>query len=126
MADIDITRVHNLGLKAARTAADRMADQLGRKFDLKGEWEGNVLRFERPGVSGSLAISDRDLKLSVALGFLLKAMKGSIEKAVVHELDTLFAAPLGDRAHPASSRDLSPGKGTARSKKAPASRKKGG
>ncbi len=29
MADIDIHRVHNLGLKAARTAAERMAEHLG-------------------------------------------------------------------------------------------------
>lgn len=91
MADIELHRVHSLGLKAARAAADKMADHLGRKFDLKGGWQGNVLKFERPGVSGSLAISDKDLRLSVALGFLLKAMKGSIEKAVVHELDQLFA-----------------------------------
>lgn len=90
MADIELHRVHGLGLKAARAAAERMAEHLGRKFDLKGDWEGNVLRFERPGVTGSLAISDQDLRLSVALGFLLKAMKGSIEKAVEHELDSLF------------------------------------
>jgi putative polyhydroxyalkanoate system protein len=91
VADIELHRVHGLGLKAARAAADRMAEHLGRKFDLKGEWEGNVLRFERPGVTGSLAIGDQELRLSVALGFLLKAMKASIEKAVVHELDALFA-----------------------------------
>ena len=91
MADIELHRVHNLGLEAARAAADRMAEQLGRKFDLRGDWEGNVLKFERPGVTGSLAVTAKDLKLSVALGFLLKAMKGSIEKAVVHELDELFA-----------------------------------
>ena len=95
MADIEIRRVHNLGMKAARAAADRMAEHLGRKFDLKGDWDGNVLHFERPGVTGSLAISDKDLDLRVALGFLLKAMRGSIEAAVRHELDKLFveAAP---------------------------------
>ena len=70
MADIEIHRVHNLGLKAARVAADRMADHLGRKFGLSGEWEGNVLTFQRPGVTGSLAVTDKDLRLSVALGFL--------------------------------------------------------
>jgi putative polyhydroxyalkanoate system protein len=91
MADIELHRVHNLGLKAARAQAERMADQLGRKFDLKGDWVGNVLKFERPGVTGSLTISEKDLRLSVALGFLLKAMKGSIEQAVTHELDALFA-----------------------------------
>lgn len=112
MADIEIKRVHNLGMKAARAAADRMADHLGRKFDLKGDWEGNVLHFERPGVSGSLAISDKDLNLRVALGFLLKAMKGSIETAVRQELDKLFV-----EAPPAAPKPKSK-KAAARPKKA--------
>jgi len=63
MADIDVRRVHDLGLKAARIAADRMAGELGRKFDLRGDWEGNVLHFERPGVTGTLAITAKDLHL---------------------------------------------------------------
>ena len=92
MADIDLQRVHNLGLKAARVAADKMAEDLGEKFDLRGDWDGDVLNFHRPGVTGTLAITGKDLHLTVSLGFLLKAMKGSIERAVLHELDTLFAA----------------------------------
>jgi putative polyhydroxyalkanoate system protein len=110
MADIELHRIHNLGLAGARAAAERMQTQLGRKFDLKGAWQGDVLRFERPGVSGSLSITDKDLRLSVALGFLLKAMKASIEQAVVHELDAMFAAP----------------KTAAKPKTVPASRKKDG
>ncbi len=121
MADIDITRVHNLGMAAARAAAERMEAQLGRKFDLKGAWSGNVLNFERPGVSGSLKISDKDLHLSVALGFLLKAMKGSIEKAVVHELDALFPS----KPAPASAKPA-PNAEKPKSKKAPEPKKKGG
>ena len=92
MADIDIRRAHNLGHAAARAAADRMAASLGRKFDLKGDWDGDVLRFQRPGVTGSLTVGPKDLHLSVALGFLLKAMKGSIEQAIQHELDSMLAA----------------------------------
>ncbi len=114
MADIELHRVHNLGLKAARAAADRMAEHLGRKFGLTGEWNDDVLTFERPGVTGSLAVSDKDLHLSVSLGFLLRAMKGSIETAVVHELDTLFAA-----TKPATA------KRATKPKKAPPARKKG-
>jgi putative polyhydroxyalkanoate system protein len=117
MADIEINRVHGLGLKAARAAADRMAEHLGRKFDLKGDWNGNVLRFERPGVNGSLAISDKDLKLSVALGFLLKAMKGSIQQSIEEELDRLFA-----RAKEAPA----PAKEKATARKPAPGRKKGG
>jgi putative polyhydroxyalkanoate system protein len=104
VADIELHRVHNLGLKAARAAADKMASHLGQKFGLKGDWQGNVLRFERPGVSGSLEVTDKALDLSVSLGFLLKAMKSSIETAVAHELDALFAqapAPKPKKASPA-------------------------
>ena len=93
MADIDIKRAHHLGLMAARAAADKMAEHLGSKFGLEGDWEGNTLAFERPGVSGTLAIDERDLRLVVNLGFLLKAMKPSIEKAVEQQLDALFARP---------------------------------
>ena len=98
MADIELHRVHGLGMKAAREAAERMAAELGRRFQLKGTWHGDVLRFERPGVTGSLALTDQDLRLSVGLGFLLKAMRGSIESAVVEELDRLFAKPAAPRS----------------------------
>lgn len=119
MADIELTRVHNLGLKAARAAADRMAEHLGTKFGLKGDWQGNVLRFERPGVTGSLAIDDKALRLSVSLGFLLKAMQGSIERAVEHELDTLFVKEKAASGAAAK-------KPAAKPKKVSAARKKGG
>jgi putative polyhydroxyalkanoate system protein len=133
MADIELTRVHNLGLKAARAQADRMAEQLGRKFDLKGDWEGNVLRFERPGVSGSLAVTEKDLRLLVSLGFLLKAMKVSIEKAVTQELDTLFAPAKSEaggvvakhRPDQTSREKKASTPVPAKSKKAPVSPKKG-
>lgn len=118
MADIEIRRVHGLGLKAARAAADRMAEHLGRKFGLTGAWDGNVLRFERPGVAGSLAVDERDLNLSVSLGFLLKAMQGSIAKSIEHELDTLFAA---HKARAPAAKKAAP-----KAKKAAGSRKKGG
>jgi putative polyhydroxyalkanoate system protein len=116
MADIEIRRIHGLGLEAARKAADQMADKLGRKFDLKGDWDGDVMRFERPGVTGALTVGPKELHLSVALGFLLKAMKGSIEQAIQHELDSLFAAKPAAKP---------PAAGTT-TKKAPPPRKKGG
>src|SRR5690349_16164200 len=111
MADIDIKRSHNLGLKAARTAADKMAEHLGKKFGLAGKWAGNVLNFERPGVTGSLAVDDKDLRLTVNLGLLLKMMRPSIEGAVHEELDKLFAK----KAEPAPKPDAA-----AKPKKAPA------
>lgn len=92
MADIAIKRSHSLGLKGAKDAADKMADKLGKQFNLNGDWDGNTLKFERPGVNGALTISDKDMKLEVTLGFLLKAMKGPIERAVNEQLDSVLSA----------------------------------
>ncbi len=91
MADIDLKRAHGLGLKAARVAAEELAGDLGRKFGLSGDWKGNVLHFERPGVKGALEVHEKEVHLTVGLGLLLKAMKPSIERAVVAEMDKLFA-----------------------------------
>ena len=120
MADIDLKREHGLGLAAARKAADKMAEDLGRKFSLVGSWSGNTLHFDRPGVAGTLALTDKDLHLSVKLGFLLKAMRGPIERAVQEELDSLFAKQGGPAKKPAAPKPApSP-------KKASGARKKGG
>ncbi|QJR15175.1 polyhydroxyalkanoic acid system family protein [Usitatibacter palustris] len=123
MADIDVRRAHDLGLKAARAAADKMIEHLAKKFDLKGAWNGNTLNFARSGVTGSLEVGDKDLHLSITLGFLLKAMRGSIERAVHGELDALFAAKAEPKkkeeaAPPRKAAEATPKKGPAK-KKAP-------
>ncbi len=92
MADIELHRTHALGLEAARAAAERMAADLARRFGLRGTWEGDTLRFERPGVTGFLALTGHDLRLSVSLGLMLKAMRSSIRGAVEDQLDALFAS----------------------------------
>lgn len=121
MADIDLKREHDLGLAAARKAADRMAEDLGRKFKLVGSWTGNTLHFDRPGVAGTLALTDKHLHLSVKLGFLLKAMRGPIERAVHEELDALFAKKAAAPARKPAAHAAAPSP-----KKATGARKKGG
>ena len=94
MADIELHRTHHLGLKGARAAADKMAERLDEKFDLTSEWKGDTLHFNRAGVNGRLVVTDHDMTLDVTLGFMLKMMKGPIEKAVHEQLDkVLDAAP---------------------------------
>jgi len=91
MPDIAIKRTHQLGLKEAKSAADKMAEKLGEKFGLAGEWEGDNLSFSRLGVSGTLVITEVTMTLEVTLGFFLKAMKSPIENAVNEELDKVLA-----------------------------------
>ncbi len=92
MADISLKRAHTLGLAGAHKAANTMVEKLGEKFDLKGTWNGNTLNFARPGVTGVLEVSDRDMKLEVTLGFMLKMMKGPIEQSVHEQLDKALKA----------------------------------
>ncbi len=109
MADINVQRSHHLGLKGAHAAATKMSAKLGTQFGLSGKWEGNALHFDRPGVSGLLIVSDHDMKLEVTLGFLLKAMKGPIERAVHRDLDEVLAVAAktapGDAAKPKSTKN---------------------
>ena len=118
MADIDLSRAHDLGVERARALAEKMADDLGRKFGLRGDWDGDVLRFQRPGVDGTLAVTGKELRLTVTLGLLMKAMKASIERAVEQEIDGVFAKV--ERAGGGGARPA------ARSKKAPGRPKKAG
>ncbi len=90
MPDITLVREHHLGLKGARAAADDMAQKLNEKFDLRGDWRGNTLSFSRPGVTGSLTVSETNISLEVTLGFMLKMMKGPIEKSVHEQLDRVL------------------------------------
>jgi putative polyhydroxyalkanoate system protein len=101
MADISLTRKHQLGLKAAKTAADKMSARLNEKFDLVCTWTGDTLHFQRSGVNGKMLVSETHMELEVTLGFLLKAMKGPIEKAVIENLDGALATAKPATAAPA-------------------------
>ena len=90
MADIDIRRPHNVTVQAARETAARIASELEQRFGVRGEWQGDTFHFKRSGVNGFLAVGAKDVHLSVTLGLLLKAMRESIERAVVHKLDAVF------------------------------------
>ena len=93
MPDIHIVRPHHFPAKEAHAKADEIAAHLGKKFGLKGAWQGDHLNFTGPGVTGILKLFSDRIELEVTLGFLLKAMKGRLEQAVHSELDTLFAEP---------------------------------
>ena len=92
MADISLTRAHQLGLKGAKAAADKMSVKLNEKFDLVCIWSGDTLNFQRSGVNGKMIVTETHMQLEVTLGFLLKAMKGPIEKSVAENLDIALAS----------------------------------
>lgn len=95
MADIRIERAHALGLLAARKVAFKWAEQAGEKFDMTCTYEegitGDLLRFRRSGVNGTLTVTEDNFELSAKLGLLLGAFKKKIEGEIARNLDALLA-----------------------------------
>ena len=91
MSEIHLHRKHRLGLKKARAAAQKVADDMAESFDMESEWDGNELRFTRGGVSGCLRVSKDQVVLDAKLGFLLAAFKPRIEERLEKDFDRSFA-----------------------------------
>ena len=90
MPSIDIKRSHSRPLPEARAAVQRVADHIARKFDVACEWNGNTLNFQRSGVDGHIKVSARQVHVTADLGFLLMALRGSVEREVNRYLDEEF------------------------------------
>ena len=92
MANIHIARSHSMPLKKARDAANDFATRLDGKFDLRSQWDGDTLHFERSGVAGTLALTKSDVTIDIRLGFLLSAFAGKMEGHIKDHLEQLFGA----------------------------------
>ena len=90
MAKIDIRRKHGQSHKAAKAAVDKTAADLGKKFGVTSQWEGDTLHFQRSGVNGFIKVNKADVHVTAELGFLLGAMKGMIEAEIERELAENF------------------------------------
>jgi putative polyhydroxyalkanoate system protein len=91
MADINIVQAHSLAPEQARAAAQQVADKLAEQFELDCRWDGDVLRFGRSGVNGSLALRPSEAQLQIALGFLYGAFSSQIEARVAEKMRKVFA-----------------------------------
>ncbi len=91
MSAIDIHRAHSLNHAHAREAAEKLAQDLSRKFDVDYEWEDDVLRFHRSGVKGHLDISPDELHVHLELGLMLRPFRGRIEEEINKQLDMIIS-----------------------------------
>ena len=90
MARIDITHANGLSSAAAKRAVEDIAGKLAERFDIQHHWQGQALLFERPGVHGRITLAAREVQVQAELGFLLSALKGSIEQEIRRYLDEKF------------------------------------
>lgn len=91
MADINIVQQHKLTAVKAREAAQQVADKLAQEYDLACAWDGDVLRFERSGVDGTLTLEKEQAQLQIKLGFMLSAFASTIEGKIAEKMRKVFA-----------------------------------
>ena len=90
MPSIDIKRAHSRPLPEARKSVQRVAEHIAKKFDVSCNWDGNTLNFRRSGVDGRIKVSARQVHVTADLGFLLMALRGSVEREIHRYLDEEF------------------------------------
>jgi putative polyhydroxyalkanoate system protein len=90
MSTISIAKKHHLSHKKAKEAAQKVAEDLQKRFSLDYEWNGDCVTFKRAGLSGELVVHKTEVRLDCKLGFLLTAIKPAIEKEVHKEFDKRF------------------------------------
>ena len=90
MGTMSVAKKHNLSHVQAKEAAQQVADDLQKRFDLSYVWRGDCVEFERPGLSGEMHVGKDEVRLDCQLGFLLSALKSTIEKEVHKEFDKRF------------------------------------
>jgi putative polyhydroxyalkanoate system protein len=91
MADIEITRQHQLSEEEAQQRMRQVAEDLGREFGISYQQSGNMLDFSRPGVNGQISLTDGEISVNASLGMLMKAMKPLLVDAINKRLDKILA-----------------------------------
>jgi len=82
MSTIDIRHAHPLTDERARDAIAKVTRKLQERFDVSARWEGDNLHFARPGVDGVIELLPGAVRVKAELGFLLSAMKGTVESEI--------------------------------------------
>lgn len=91
MAEIHMRRRHTIGVRKAKVAVQKLADDLSQEYGMESEWDGNVLRFSRKGVDGALTVARDEVVLDAKLGLVLSAFKSRIEGQINDNFDRYFS-----------------------------------
>ena len=91
MPSIHLSQPHRLSLAEAHARVDRVATRMREKFDIDSRWEGDVLRFSRSGVKGTIAVGADAVQVQAELGLMLSPLKGMVEDEIRRKLAEQFA-----------------------------------
>jgi len=91
MANIDITRQHQVSLDEARAAIMKIATAMHERFGIESAWQGTTLQFKRDGIRGSIALNPDSVQVQAKLGMFFTPLKPMIEKDIREKLEHYFS-----------------------------------
>ncbi|MDA3934067.1 MAG: polyhydroxyalkanoic acid system family protein [Gammaproteobacteria bacterium] len=91
MPDIVVTHSHNMNHTDARNLATELASELATKHHLSHHWEADTIHFEGIGVHGQIEVDASNISISAELGWLVKPLRGVIEKEISAVLNSHFS-----------------------------------
>lgn len=94
MSHIDVCARHAMTRQEAQSAADELAGDLARKFDIDYGWEGDHIHFERHGVRGTITVREQEIRITARLGFMLLFLKPQIEHEITRYLREHFGCTI--------------------------------
>jgi len=90
MSVIDMCAHHTMSKEDAQQAADDLAQDLARKFNIDYGWEDDEIHFERPGVNGFISVGKNEIRIRAHLGLMLMMLKTRVEDEIVRYLESHF------------------------------------
>jgi len=90
MSVIDVCAFHTMNKEEAQDAADELAQDLARKFDIDYGWDEDAIHFERPGVHGMITVGENEIRIKAQLGILLMMLKTRVEEEIIRYLKVHF------------------------------------
>jgi putative polyhydroxyalkanoate system protein len=92
MADISVSRSHNLDPEELRQRLDKLAEEMTSKYGVQCRWEGDVCHLSGSVLKGGRVTMDpASVQLELTLTALARMMKKRIEQEVAKGLDHLLS-----------------------------------
>jgi putative polyhydroxyalkanoate system protein len=91
MADITMTKQHDLEVEVLRERLQELADWLKQKYGIRSRWQGNTCLLEGSGLKqGVVAVTPSEVRVEVTLAMLAKMLKSQVEKEINSKIDKVL------------------------------------
>ena len=92
MADISITRNHNLDMETLKKRVEELALDLNKKYSLTSSWSGNTCTLSGAGIKKAEVVLKSDaVNIDITLGMLAKMLKPQIEDGINKKIGSVLS-----------------------------------